>query len=223
MASSYALSVNSKCSADGARFPMALQIPFSDFNNKFENGTCYVVGRGPTAFDYRQLGDVSDPVFFINDAVCLEKYAQGETFFFAHDSQTRVWLDGAVKGTAVLPMDGLVLRDVAGALGHAGPVVFYRRGEREREELLRMSRDELATREELFVHTGTMHSLVHFLWFCGFGKAVFIGCDGQRGYDSRLQNRSCSSPGEYRTIRRAQELLTTLFGIEAVYLGTPGM
>ena len=59
-----------------------------------------MVGRGPTNFDYRELADIADPIFFINDAVCLEKYARSETFFFAHDVEMRVWLDGSIKAAA---------------------------------------------------------------------------------------------------------------------------
>jgi hypothetical protein len=204
------------------QLPLALPVPFYEFNNKYKHGGCYVVGRGRTDFNYDELGDVDDPIFFINDAVGLEKLVRSETFFFAHDSQMRVWLDGPMKSTAVLPINGKVLGNAPGVvLGHSSLVVYYHRGGKNKENLLRMSRNEIAQRGELFTHTGTMHSLLHFIWFCGFGRATFIGCDGINGYDQRLQNRSHSSPGRYGTIRKAQELLTTLFGIEAIYRGTP--
>jgi hypothetical protein len=218
------------------RFPLASAVPFCSFNRKYAGGTCYVLGRGPTDFNYNDLAHVTDPIFFINDAVCLEKLAKSETFFFAHDIQLRAWLDGSIHSTAVLPIDGNILGEDPGVvLNHAGPVVYYRRGERNRETLLTMSRDEIAEREELFVHTGAIHSLVHFIWFCGFRRAVFIGCDGlnsksvfarpgaeRDGYDRRLENKSQSVSGwNYRTIRRAQDLVLKLFGIEAIYRGTP--
>jgi hypothetical protein len=63
--------------------------------------SCYVIGRGPTDFDYASLGDLAEPIFFINDAVCMEKHAKSETFFFAHDAQMLVWLNGRIKSTAV--------------------------------------------------------------------------------------------------------------------------
>jgi hypothetical protein len=221
---------------NGPRFPLARRIPFGSFNNKYKGQTCYVVGRGPTDFDYHDLADVTEPVFFINDAVGLAEYTRSETFFFAHDIEMRVWLDGSLTATAILPIEGTILGDDPDVvLGHAGPVVYYHRGEQNRGDLLRMSHDEVAAREELFVHSGTIHSLLHFIWFCGFRRVVFIGCDGinrkyalasacgaQNGYDRRLQNRSNTSPWwQYKKIRRAQDLLTTLFGIEAIYLGTP--
>jgi hypothetical protein len=220
----------------GPAFPRARHMPFSGFNNKSAGATCCVVGRGPTRFDYEELTEVEDPIFFINDAIALEKYATSETFFFAHDEPMSVWLDGSIRATAVMPADGKILRGAAGRdLGHAGPVTFYRRGEKGRRELLGMSREEIAERGELFVHTGTMHSLLHFVWFCGFARVVFIGCDGinhlgvlarssgtQTGYDTRLPNRSQTYPWwQYATIRKAQDLMVALFGMEAIYLGTP--
>jgi len=216
--------------------PKARRAPFRSFNNQYAGQTCYVVGRGPTEFDYRDLADVAEPIFFINDAVCLEKYARSATFFFAHDVEMRVWLDGSIKSTAVLPVEGTILGDDPGVvLGHAGPIIYYHRGAMNKRELLTMSRDELAEAEELFIHSGTIHPLVHFLWFCGFARAVYIGCDGinqpaalarvcnsSDGYDRRLRNRSGTAPWwQYNGIRKIQDLLHALYGIEAIYIGTP--
>ena len=235
-------SSNNTCVADrpsveeGPRFPNACRLSFESFNNKYAGGTCCVVGRGPTRFNYSNLAGITEPIFFINDAVCLEKYVRSESFFFAHDREMRVWLDGSIQSTAVLPIDGTVLGDDPRlTLHHAGPLVYYRRGENNTRELLQLSREELAELEQLYVHSGTIHSLLHFIWFCGFRRVVFVGCDGltqpsalastgvsPEGYDARLPNRSRTTPwGEYPRIRLAQELLTALFGIEAIYLGTP--
>jgi len=65
--------------------PEARIIPFSAFNNRYAGGFCHVVGRGKTEFDYEKLADLNEPIFFINDAVCMEKHARFETFFFTHD------------------------------------------------------------------------------------------------------------------------------------------
>jgi len=226
----------SQSSENRPHFPDALRLSFQSFNNKYAGETCCVIGRGPTRFNYSTLADIAEPIFFINDAVCLEKYVRSESFFFAHDREMRVWLNGSMKSTAVLPIDGTVLgEDSSLVLGHAAPVVYYRRGEHDTRELLQLSRDELAEREQLYVHSGTIHSLLHFVWFCGFRRVVYIGCDGINqktdlakagaspdGYDPRLQNRSNTTPWwQYSRIRMAQDLLTGLFGIEAVYLGTP--
>lgn len=209
----------------GPRFVRAGEIPFGAFNGKYAGRACYVVGRGPTEFDYEKLGDVEEPVFFINDAVCLEKYVRSESYFFAHDAVMGVWLDGRIKSTAVLPMEGNFLRETSGlTFGHGGKVVFYRSLETKREQLLLLSRDRIAELGRLYMHSGTVHSVIHFIWYCGFGRVNFIGCDcGNGGYDRRLENLSEStSCFDYTAIGKAQGLLIALLGLEAVYLGTPG-
>lgn len=198
--------------------------------------SCYVVGRGVTEFNYSELTDVREPVFFINDAVCLEEHTKSEAFFFAHDDKMFPWLNGKTKATAILPADGKLFKNHQDAiLSHAAPVVLYHWRKTEGEKLLRLRRDELAIKEELYTHTGTIHSLLHFLWFCGFKTVNFVGCDGiadkaflkevsgaKNGYDQRLKNLSKTSPWwQYETIRRVQDRLCGLFKFETKYLGTP--
>jgi hypothetical protein len=217
-------------------FPRASFLRFRDFNCRYAGRTCYMIGRGPTRFDYGRLRYLADPVFFINDAVCLEKYVRSDSFFFAHDHQLRPWLDGSIRSTAVLPVEGQVLvRMPRLAMRHAGLVVLYHRVIEDRGDLLSMNRDQIADRAGLVVHSGTIHSAIHFAWFCGFARIVFIGCDGINtagnrnairkapdGYDPRLENRSRSVPDcRYDVVRKAQDLMIALFGIDAVYAGTP--
>jgi hypothetical protein len=209
----------------GPRFSCAVEIPFASFENKYAGRSCYVVGRGPTEFNYEELAEVDEPIFFVNDAVCLEKYARSETYFFAHDAVMRVWLDGKIKSTAVLPMQGDFLRDTAGmTLQHGGNVVFYHSHGKNGGQLLLMSRHQIAELQQLYMHSGTIHSVIHFIWFCGFRRVVFIGCDCMNdGYDPRLENLSKStSCRNYTAIGKAQGLLISLLGLNAIYLGTPG-
>jgi hypothetical protein len=164
--------------ADLECFPRAQHMAFGSFNNRYCGRTCYVVGRGPTTFDYEKLKSINEPIFFLNDAVCLEKLARSETFFFAHDAALRVWLNGAMKSTAVLPLNGTILDSEPGVLAHGGPLVLYHRQDEDREVIMRMTRDELGDAAALFGHSGTIHSLLHFVWFCGFRRIIYIGCDG---------------------------------------------
>jgi hypothetical protein len=216
------------------RFPYAEQVHFATLNNRYQGQGCYVIGRGPTDFDYAELGKVSEPVLFINDAVCLETYCRSETFFFAHDAQMLPWLNGKLKSTSVVPIDGKVFRQTPGiSLGHTGKIIYYRWRDENAEQLLYLNRDQIAEVNQLYTHTGTIHSVLHFIWFCGFTRISFVGCDcinrgdlpaalrTTDGYDHRLKNLSKSSAGDYTAIGRAQSLLTTLFGFEAIYRGTP--
>jgi hypothetical protein len=202
-------------------FPHASIVDFAMFNNRFAGRSCFVVGRGPTDFDYARLGDSDDPVFFINDAVGMEKHVRGESFFFAHDPQLLGWLDGGMKSTAVLPIDGKLFHATPDLqLGHTGKVILYHWREQQREQLLTMTRDELARAKQLYTHTGTVHSLLHFAWYCGIRRVTFVGCDGDAtgGYDARLENRSKSSTSStYPMIRHVQGLLCELFGFETEY------
>ncbi|HET6251512.1 MAG TPA: hypothetical protein VFE47_27755 [Tepidisphaeraceae bacterium] len=217
--------------------PFAHEVAFADYNNKYAGKGCYIVGRGPTGFDYARLADVTDPVFFINDAVCLEKHVSSETFFFAHDARMRIWLNGSIRATAVLPIDGKIFVDSPGdVLKHRDNVVFYYWREMDRRALLTATRDEVARLKILYLHSGTIHPLIHFIWFCGFKRVRLIGCDGINsseiltsqcgapdGYDARLTNMSLTCPlWHYDSIRRTQDLLISLFGLEATYIGTPG-
>lgn len=64
------------------RFPAARQAAFEDFSGRYEGRACYVIGRGSTRYDYERLRSVEGPIFFINDAVCLEKHAAGRNILF---------------------------------------------------------------------------------------------------------------------------------------------
>ncbi len=86
-----------------------------------------------------------------------------------------------------------------------------------------MNRDHIARIGELYTHSGTIHTALHFAWLCGFKRVELIGCDGiGGGHDPRLENRSNSAAAsQYDTIRRVQDLLVRIFGLQASYRGTP--
>ncbi len=213
--------------------PHARVIPLADYNNRNAGQACHVIGKGVTNFDYERLAEVSEPIFFLNDAVCLEKYASGDSFFFAHDKQLLPWLDGSLRSTAVLPIDGKVFTNNTMPLNHSAGVVYYHWREGRREKIIAMSRDELAREEILFTHSGTIHTAIHFIWYCGFTRITLIGCDGiprtaesdarfAAGHDPRLENRSqVAAAWQYYTIRQAQDAIMKRLGLEAVYVGTP--
>ena len=217
-------------------FPKASILPFASFNNQYAGRSCYVVGRGPTRFPFAKLAAISDPIFFINDAVCAEGHARSDTFFFAHDTRMRVWLNGAIRATAVLPLDGkLFLEQPVAPLNHDGNVVFYKWCAGDAEPLLELNKDQLSTCAQLYRHSATIHSLLHFVWFCGFRQVAFIGCDGLNdpellggayhapaGYDPRLENRSRTVPWwQYQAIRQVQDALCARLGLETRFVGTP--
>jgi hypothetical protein len=213
-------------------------VPFSEYENRYAGRTAIVVGKGPTLYDYTALAETGAPVFFVNDAVALEKHvAPGESsFLFAHDPIMTVWFTRGIKSVAVIPEDGKV---VAGrsdpALAPAGDVVFYRWRTSAQETVLGWDRHTLAETRELYTDCGTIHSCLHFVWYCGFSSVRFVGCDGitsdprvaplgdaATGYDKRIANASNSAPwGAFTRIRREQDRLCRHFGFDVEYWGTP--
>jgi hypothetical protein len=141
------------------------------------------------------------------------------------------WLDGSLHSTAVLPINGKLFTTATTTFPHTTPTLFYHWPRKNKESLLQLSRDQLAETQQLYTHTGTIHSLLHFVWFCGFSHATLIGCDGisstsrsptQGLYDPRLQNKSQSTPAwQYATIRQAQDLLAIHLNLKTTYQGTP--
>ena len=206
--------------------PHAQRVPFASQLNRYAGQAGYVIGRGQTTFDYGSLAAVPGPVFFINDAICLESHARGDSFFFMHDPQPLAWLDQPLKSTAVLPIDAKLFPPPPRVMAYAGRVLGYRRYVKDAELLLKLPRERVAGREYLYTHSGTIHSAIHFAWFCGITRVVLIGCDGlssadQSTYDPRLANRSQSKSVQYNAIRRAQDVLLRVLGMEAEYRGTP--
>lgn len=182
--------------------------------------TAWVVGRGKTDFDYAKLSEADGPVFFINDAVQLEREAKGKPryFFLLDMAVARAWLDGHLESIAVIPNDS-----VPGTVHPYNLVVTFTRG----VGVLHTDPAEIARQNALHVCWGTVAPLIHFAWFTGCARVKFIGCDGisqPKGheYDTRLKNMSESNAGGvYDRIRATQERLCQTLKLTYVYVGTP--
>ena len=174
----------------------------ADYLNRYAGRRFVIVGKGPTAFEWPNLADVTDPIIFINDAVQWESHATNsdETFFFALDEPQSVWLTPNLTSTAVIPrapghgQSGDKWHDRLFASAHPEAtrqckVATYEWGPR--RHCLRCTREQVAERQVLFRDGGTIHSAIHFAWLCGATEIAFIGCDGiGRAYDHRLELRS---------------------------------
>lgn len=216
----------------------------ADYMDKYPRRRFVIVGRGPTSFDYEQLRQVADPVIFINDAVQLEHLAESapETFFFAHDQCQKVWLTPELESTAVLPLSGprpepgahqrrLFVTDTPEARSVQSLITYtwgsrYLAGGR---KLSTVSRAEVARTGGLALCGncwrdgfcgGTIHTAIHFAWFCGADEITFIGCDGVRqGYEKRLEDRSQGVNLEvHDSIRNTTDLICRDLGLETSYI-----
>lgn len=212
--------------------------PLSRFLNRHAGEQAVIVGRGPTWFDFSQLGDFQGPVLFINDAVQLEKHVSGHSYFFAMDRPMIVWLERGIRSTPVLPRDlQPCIEDARSQSSRPLSIVFYEYNHLAQENLLRMIRQDLAASGSLFNGGVTILSALHFAWLCGCASITFIGCDGindapglrrlgdpVNGYDRRLENLSNTSPGwHYARIREEQDRVCRILGLEVRYEGTPSV
>jgi hypothetical protein len=218
-----------------------VQSPFANYKECFKGGTIWIVGKGPTDFDYKELSKVGDPVVFINDSIQLAAYAGKSEmrFWFAHDHCQLHWLTGFPPGVTLVIPSGRT-RDIVGnrmisfenlprpPLGEERVVVSYnwnvRRWLKYPDEVKNMSREELAQCRELFMHSGTIHSVIHFSWFMGIKLIKFVGCEGvvRKTCDSRIELGSgCKPSMSYPKIRRIQDWLCAALGMATEYMGNP--
>lgn len=213
---------------------MIRELPLAGLRNRHAGETAVVVGRGPTNFDYRKLSEFAGPVFFLNDAVQLDRHAVGAAYLVAVDNEMVRLLYRPLKAVPVLP------RSLAGSLASVPvdlSVVYYECDRTPRERLLLQSREQLAALGELYNGSVTIMTALHLVWYCGCVGVVFIGCDGlnepnglrrlgaaTNGYDSRLANLSHTAPGwKYQQIREAQDQICRQLNLAVRYVGTPAV
>jgi len=213
----------------------------SSFKNRYQGEPCVIVGKGRTDFDYQDLDQFPHPVIFINDAIDKERFAwrAAERFFFAHDAWQVYWLLEPRDSTAVIPryaqndprVNRLKLSAVELPLvAFRNNIVCYEWGAWWRGDLAKHTRREMVRTKQLYIRSGTIHSAIHFAWFMGCPKIMFIGCDGicaarqTEQYDPRIAIRSESKPGGshiYAGIRKVQDFMIRELHLEAEYIGCP--
>jgi len=225
----------------------------SQYKDCFKGKNAVVVASGPTLFDYRDLSDFSCPVFLVNDAVRFEKYVN-ESFLVTHHppypacglvskslylcplvyfrnpdkfldferawSET-VWLKSIkdikpeVKRLYYVPTFG------------STPDDWYKNKSMDIKKFPNwcLDKNEIIKQKSLFAHTGSITTLIHFMWFCGIQKATMIGCCPQyykhHCHDERISKQSgrVGSSFDLEAIITNQLVFLEYFNIEADYLG----
>lgn len=222
------------CATCQDRQPVRMVYSFAGMKNRHEGQTAWVIGAGKTRFDYQNLRNVSDSVFFINMGADAEKHVHHlNTYFFALDVQQRAYLP-YFQGISCLTI-GPQFReqDTRGTRR----IMKWRNTPKGASHLLDLSRDEIAVTTELYRgkegHSGTIMPLIHFAWFMGIKRLNLVGCDGLAvGYDERLTNRTGQVIDRKQTgvpvgierfgrFREHQDWLMSRLGIESEYVGTP--
>ena len=214
-----------------------------DFSNCFSGQNAVVVASGPTNFEYPRLSEFQCPVFLVNDTIRLEHFVQSEhCFFFSHHPYQ--FQDLVHKSVFFYPLRYIRLDETfpcdekLSELSSSLRVVFHdlhigcnkeewRANQsitQERFPVWCLDRGLVVDKNALFGHTGSITSLIHFLWFCGIQKVRMIGCCPHfypyHRHDTRLSALSGrrGSLFDLAAIIPNQIQFLEFFGVEAEYI-----
>lgn len=217
------------------------EVPFAGYMDRYAGRTGWVIGSGPTTFDYRELADVTDPVFTINNWAWTQQYVRhDDQFWFALDSELQSWLPD-LKGVAVLDLNeeggggskwgkdrksAFLVGGKKMCFWQSTPGLAGGKNYDTNQHLLDQPKDVLQQTKRLYRYKCTIIPLLHFAWYAGFTALNLVGCKGDtepgRMYDERgLPYIRTGSPQyrNYRPVRKEQDKLLERWGITATYIG----
>lgn len=201
---------------------------FASYKNRYAGKVGTIVGRGETTLPNEELAKLDGPMFFINDAVQLERYCPDnpDTFLLAQDQRIAPNLVG-MRSTAVLAKGtGLAFHVNHHALVGDLKVVWTIKPDRSEEYLLGLDRDDLEIEQRLYrpARAPTICSAIHFAWYTGVTHLRLIRCDClPTPYAKDLENKSNSQevPQQYPQTKLDQEEVMRRLGMTWEYMGTP--
>lgn len=248
-------SVSRTCTAQCSRYtpplpaPPAIDaprivIPFETFRGRYAGRTAWVIGRGLTRWDKSQLAHIpgGEPVHFINAEIAhATKVRHRDVFFWFLDARFFQLVPASAGAVVMVPQGSSLSKpQKAHHLNQARRISFYRWGTKKADAPLTLTRDEVAREGRLYIHTGTIHPLIHFCWLTACAKVNFIGCDGINdavtvkklgandvGYDPQTPDPTGARPGfgrrhwQYNSIRAEADRMLARLNLPAEYLGTP--
>lgn len=210
------------------------EVYFEDYMDAY-TGECYVFGSGETGFDYKLIPDLTEPLFFINQAAQLAVNNHwSDKFMMSLDKKHHIFFP-VFEGTLLLPANQNM--DDAkglspGSFINADQICWWS-NKLARTGHLETEKEELQRHKILHQGTSgcaaTIFPMVHFLWYAGFDKVNLVGCDGKPGgYDPRLKNFTQQNhdmnglpnggPERFAKFREYQDNLANELELEVQYL-----
>jgi len=165
---------------------------FADLNNRHVGETAYLIGTGPSLDDF-DLASVDGFQIAIHRVIGVIDPKIAPTYWQVLDDAWTMGVPGpwhtwradmmAGNGVTGLFRDPLYMpqRPFTPAPQHPNIVRFGSpcKGD---EPILTATRDELASRGELYTYAGSGCTAVHAAWYMGARRVVLIGLDGRDGY-----------------------------------------
>lgn len=214
-------------------------VDFSAYMNKYAGKTGLVVGRGETLMPNEDLAKHDGPIFFINDAVLLEKFCPNnpDTFLFGYDERIAKVMPG-IRSVSAVPngsyLSSYLDHNKVVGLGKIMRWILPSQGQ---EYLLQLTRDQIRFERRLYmapkkregfrstVPSPTIVPLLHFAWYAGCQHVKLVRCDGYAtAYATDLENKSESpivNVGKYAQARFDAERVMTTLGMTFEYIGSP--
>lgn len=168
---------------------------FADLKNRHEGQTITVCGTGPS-LDWLDAKAMTGPRIYLNRTAFAMPYSEGETYWFAMDDAwgkkvKGPWLSFLQSVRFGCGVTGVFRDPLLGAGGFPDApkgdnIIHFKDFRTNRDQLLGMTRDQIAEAGALYQFAGTGCTAIHFAWYLGAPKVRLAGLDGGDGYAKRL-------------------------------------
>ena len=208
-------------------------LTLANLKNKFKK--IYILGSGPTTFDYeKDLKHIHDPVFFINDTIKYEHLCPSpDKFFFSHHLGMKPEFQDVKPPTIYvhaqfLDDTGPDYQDIMIAkYKPKGPAITVDAQVHNKMEPWffekynwLLSKEEVIKRNKIATSFGTITTVLYMLWFTGCEECLFIGCDPDTAdfkHDDRIGGEMIYQP---ELIIQNQKFLIKILKLNAKYIYT---
>jgi hypothetical protein len=206
---------------------------FADLKNRHADQTITVCGTGPS-LDYLDQKSIVGPRIYINRAAFALPYSDGETFWLVLDDAwgrnvKGPWLPFLSSVKFGCGVTGVFRDPLLGMGGFTEPpkgpnIVHFKDFKQRRDDLLGMSREEIATAGALYQLAGTGCTALHFAWYLGASKVRVAGLDGGDGYAKRLRqfyDKDRKGGSGYEMAMQAVRKVISAKGLEVEWVTVP--
>ena len=187
----------------------------------------YVVGSGPTNFDYKDIEKITAPIIFINDmAQFAITCASEEQYFLSHHlskyrdvSPITIWISKLYSETSewnivgdsrFSPKNDFI--SVKAIMGDEADDNFFVRYP------WLLNKDEVIKKNTILGFFGTITTVLYMSWFMGCSEPRMIGCDPNSltdTHDKRIGGAMIYEPAK---IKRNQKALTKKLDLNPIYI-----
>lgn len=204
---------------------------FKNFRDAYTGSRAVVVGSGQTQYNYADLTKLGDPIFFINDSVLLPGFCKTDHFFFTHHPEMEKYFDLDV---VYIWMKTIVNHfpyhtETMSCKSYVPVTVMWGGKDVTSFDSWVFDKDYMAYSGKLLGHAGSITTLLHFLWYCGFRSILGVGIQpmsyGAWSHDPRIFREarkydvkaSGFCPG-LRQINKNQLVYMRVFGFDVTYV-----